>query len=62
LKIVRRIGRLAPSGTSHRIEERWRTKTESFLAGRLAESNTRTAQMSGLDLAALGYVTASAGD
>jgi hypothetical protein len=62
LKLVRRIGRFAPAATSRRIEETWSAKTEAFLADRLAASNRLTAEMSGIDLAALGYVTTSAGD
>lgn len=57
LKVIRRLGGLAPSGSSKRIEERWRSIVGTSLRGAFAESNSRTAELTGLDLGTLGYET-----
>ena len=56
LKFVQRVGRLAPKSTSKNIETKWHDKAAALLGDRLAASNARTAELTGLDLGALGYV------
>ena len=37
------------------VEKRWRASVDPLTVGRFAESNARTAALTGLDLASLGY-------
>lgn len=57
LKTIQRVGRLAPTARSKRIDARWRAAMDDLLTDRFAATNARTAELTGIDLAAYGYVT-----
>lgn len=50
-----RLDQLLPRRLSAPLERRWRRRVDAAVGERYAESNRRTAAMTGLDLAALGY-------
>ncbi|MHB1557483.1 MAG: sulfotransferase [Isosphaeraceae bacterium] len=54
-KLTRIVNRLAPRSWSTPIERRWKEQVARRYTGRFAESNRRLADLTGLDLAALGY-------
>lgn len=54
-RTTRLVDRIAPHALDRRIEAAWRAQIATRYAGRFDASNTRLAQLAGLDLAALGY-------
>jgi hypothetical protein len=66
-RAARDLGRNAPEGIAARIERGMRSRIASLVGDRYGESNVRTSELIGLDLAAFGYDVAtrdgkSAGD
>lgn len=57
-KAAREIGRRAPEGVAARIEQGMRSTIAALVGDRYGESNVRTSELIGLDLAAYGYAVA----
>lgn len=57
-RAAHRMARTAPSGIHERAENRLTSKVEAAVGTRYQESNARTAELTGLDLAAWGYSVA----
>lgn len=55
LVVLRSLGPLLPHPISDRVEEGWRRETLRLVAGRFAESNVITQELTGIDLASYGY-------
>jgi hypothetical protein len=54
-RVARGIGRVMPGGVDRVIDRRRRRWIEQAIGDRFGESNRRTAELSGFDLAAFGY-------
>jgi hypothetical protein len=59
LKLMKLVGPLVPSAPSRWVDRRWKNTIEQLAGDRFAESNFETAELTGLDLASLGYMVAS---
>lgn len=59
LRALEKLAAFVPSPYSRRVERKWRRSVERIAAGRFGESNARTAQLTGLNLAPFGYDVAS---
>jgi hypothetical protein len=55
LVVLRALGVLLPKRLSTRTDQRWRQSALELAEGRFAESNKRTAELTGLDLGQYGY-------
>jgi hypothetical protein len=55
--LLRALDRITPAAWNDGLRARWRRVVAEAAAGQFEESNRRTAQLSGLDLPALGYAT-----
>jgi hypothetical protein len=58
-KAARDLGRNAPEGVAARIEQGMRSRIAALVGDRYQESNVRTSELIGLDLAAFGYEVAA---
>ncbi|WAT18947.1 sulfotransferase [Aurantiacibacter sp. MUD11] len=54
-RYTRRIGELAPASWNSRLQERFRSTVLSEIGDHYRDSNRRTSELIGIDLAALGY-------
>ena len=55
LKVLNKLAPFFPSALSRPIDKRWRAEVEATIGDRYVESNRITQELTGLDLAALGY-------
>jgi hypothetical protein len=55
LRFFNNISPAVPKALSRAVERRWRRKVDAFVGDRFAESNRKTSELTGLDLASLGY-------
>jgi hypothetical protein len=55
LRFFNNVSPFVPKTLSRAVDRRWRRKAEDLVGDRFAESNRITSELTGLDLASLGY-------